>query len=96
MACLSPLYENILELDLGSNLEFNRRMLKQNTNPRNGRLSPFYENQKQILPKLCLIGLQLYSVNYFVQLFCMLACLGMSGSQGHEECRQTVSIKMCL
>ena len=77
VACLSPLYENILELDLGSNLEFNRRMLKQNTNPRNGRLSPFYENQRQILPKLCLIGLQLYSVNCFLS--SIILFVGMSG-----------------
>ena len=42
---LSPLYENILELDLGASvvldLEFNRRMLKQNTNPRNGMAVAF-------------------------------------------------------
>ena len=42
--------------------------LKQNTNTRNGRLSPFYENRRQILPKVVFDWIaQLDSVNCFVR-----------------------------
>ena len=48
-------------------LEFNRRMLNQNTNPRNGAAVAFLWELKTFPPKLCLIGFQLNSVNQFKQ-----------------------------